>query len=154
MKPGRYKAFVVDKIISENKQGNPQAVVQVEVDLGNGEKQAMNYYGSFKDGALEHTLKALVACGIKGNSPTDPITKGIEVSVVIVEEEDNEGKPRTKVAWINKPFGLGDAIDLGKAKAALSKYDGALAALRAKEPKPKNFADNLPSYDNNEEIPF
>jgi hypothetical protein len=153
MLPGRYKAFVVDKIIGETKNGDPQAVIQFEVEVGDGTKQTMNYYGSFKEKAVEHTIKALAACGIKGNNPADPVTKGTEVSVVVVEDVDLEGNKRMKIAWVNKPMGMGDAMDEMRAKNALSKFEGALAAMRSKT-KIKNFADDIPSYDDDEKIPF
>lgn len=157
MNPGTYKAFVVDKVISQTRAGDPQAVIQVDVEVGNGETRRMNYYGSFKDKAAEFTIKALVACGLRGNSPTDPVTPGTEVSVVVVEDKDLNDKLRLKIAWINKPMSLGEAMEPSRAKASLAKFEGAIAALRNKEPKIKNYApgaDTTPSFDSSEEIPF
>ena len=139
MEAGRFKAFVQDKIISENKQGNPQVVIQLEVEFVDG-KQVMNYYGQLTGGAVEHTLKALVACGIQGYSLLDPITKGTEVSVTVTEEIDQNHKPQFKIAWVNKPFTMGSPMDEGKAKIALKQYEGALAKLRQHNAPVKNYA--------------
>lgn len=152
MKPGRYKAFVVDKLITENSKGNPQVVIQLEVDVDGVEKRTMNYYGQLTDGATEHTLKALVACGITDNDLTAPVTKGKEVSVVVDADTDKDGNPRMKISWINKPMGLGTPMDEIKAKSVLNKYSGMLAKLRASEVP--NLAPKKASGDGNDPIPF
>ncbi len=155
MKPGRYKAIVIDKVITENSKGNPQVVVQVEIEVSNEEKKTMNYYGHLTEKSYEHTLKALVACGIQGNSLLDPITKGIEVSVVVDEDVDQEGKPRLKISWINKPMDLGTPIDEQKGRAALKKFEGTLAKMRQQSSTVKNHAPGAAlGLNDSEPIPF
>lgn len=154
MKTGRFDGTVSDKIISENKSGNPQVVIQVDVDFGAGDIRTMNWFGQLTGGAIDHTLKALVACGIQGNELTAPITKGTKVSVVVDEDSDSEGKTRFKISWINKPMSIGTPMDQTKANATLKKFERALAALRKNEPTIKNYAADIPNYTSDEEIPF
>ena len=139
MEAGKFKGFVIDKIISENSKGNPQVVIQVEVEFSTG-KQLMNYYGQLTEKTVEYTLKALVAAGIQGNSLLDPVTKGTEVSVTVVEEVDQNNKPQFRIAWVNKPFSIGAPMDEGKAKMGLKEYEGVLAKLRMGNAPVKNYA--------------
>jgi hypothetical protein len=159
MKPGKYKAYVLDKIISENKSGNPQVVISLDVEFSDGERHVMNYYGQLSEKAAEYTMNALVACGIQGNSVADPITKGLEVSVTVAEEIGQDGKSRLKIAWINKPSSMGIPMDESKARMALKKFEGQLAALRQNQPttRPlKNYAPKLqePDFSDSEDVPF
>lgn len=148
MKPGKYKALVVSKAVTENSKKALQVVIQLEVDF-DGEKQNMNYYGQLGEKSAEYTLKALVACGIKGNSVVDPITEGAEVSVTINEEMDLNGKPRLKVAFINKPLSLGTPVDETMGRANLKQFEGALAKLRQ-----GGVVVNHAAKYSKEEIPF
>jgi hypothetical protein len=69
--PGTYPAKVISHAISETRGGDPQAAVTFSFDA-NGPK-TMTWYGSFKEGkAREITIKALLACGLKGNNPAGP----------------------------------------------------------------------------------
>lgn len=134
LNPGRYKAIVIDKDVTENSKGNAQVVIRLEIEH-DGTTTQMNYYGQTEGKALEFTLKALVACGIKGNNLFDEVTIGKEVSVTVDQDKNDPSKVR--IAWINKPMGegLGKTFDPAKGRAAFAKFEGALAALRKDEPK-------------------
>lgn len=149
MQTGRFKAIVLEKAVTKNSKDNPQVEIKLDVHFTEFETTSMVYKGQLSDGAIEHTLKALVACGIQGNSVFDPVTAGQEVSVV-VNEEEYEGKTRFKISWINKPLSLGTPIPDVEGRVALKKFEGALAALRQKEGMMlKNHAPQ-----SKDEIPF
>lgn len=129
--PGTYVAKIVSQAISETKAGDPQAVVTFSFD-DNGPK-TISWYGSFKEGkAAEITIKALLACGLKGNNPAGPLEIGKEVSIVIEEEEGQDGKIRARVRWVNSLGAVRNVIPPDAAKAKLAALEGAVMAARAK----------------------
>jgi hypothetical protein len=65
------------------------------------------WWGYFTEDTLEHTIKALRACGWEGDDLTKLDTLGAnEVSLVIEQEPDREGELRDRVRWVNKPATL------------------------------------------------
>ena len=124
MKAGEFKARVLEKIISQNKKGNPQAEVKLDVDFGEGQVKEMIYYGQFTGRAAEFTCKALVFCGLQGNNPVGPITRNTEVNVVVEEEVLENGNKRYKVSWINSPLKLSTPMNEATAKHELSRFEG------------------------------
>lgn len=149
LKTGRFKAIALEKRITENKKGNPQAEIQLEVDFED-EKKIMIYFGQLVGGATDHTLKALLTCGLNSNNILDPIVHGSEVSVVVDVEVSQDGKQRQKISWINKQIAMGAPIDPIKAQASLAKYEGILARLRQQD---QNSSSNPPNLANTD-IPF
>ncbi len=143
IQPGTYKAKLVSHAISETKNGDPQAAITFSFDDGSGQKQ-MTYFGSFKDGAAKHTLKALLVCGLKGNNPAGALEVGREVNIVIDEEEGQDGKVRSKIRWVNALGGIRNVIGSDVAKAKLSALEGAVMAAR----------HDLGIADDDDSIPF
>jgi hypothetical protein len=89
---------------SKNK-GTPQVAVCLEILRGPEAGQRITWMGYFTDNTEERTLKSLRICGFEGadldkfaeQRPTN------EVVIVVEHEEDQNGKLRAKVAWINDP---------------------------------------------------
>lgn len=131
VKSGRYSARVVSHAITETKGGDPQASIRFSFETSDGLKE-LTYFGSFKGGALEHTLKALVASGLKGNNPAGALEIGKTVSIVVEIDKDMNGKDRNVVRWVNQPGGVINKMDDNSAKAKLEQYAGAVMALREK----------------------
>lgn len=145
-KSGRFSAKVTDYGISETKAGDPQAFVTFEVAFPDG-AASMTWYGSFKPGkAQEITFKALQALGLNGkvtdlsNGPeAGPIAVGTEASVVVEEEQRQDGQGTWfRIRWVNRAGG-GSAVqraDAATAKAKLAKLniEGAMAKFRATNP--------------------
>ena len=131
VKPGTYTAKVVSHPINDTKSGAPQVTITFSFDA-DGRAQTMTYFGSLKDGALEHTVKALLVCGLKGNNPAGPLEIGREVSIVVDEKKDLEGKLRTKISWVNALGGVRNVIPADLAQAKLSALEGAVMAARQK----------------------
>lgn len=154
MKVGRYKALVKDKVISENSKGNEQAEILVEVDFGEGVTKPMKYFGQLTGGAIEHTLKALVACGIQSNNIMAAITVDKEISVVIDEEIDDKGERFFKISWINKTIGLSQPINADKGRHVAQKYAQQLGVLLAKEKKQDASFSEPPPFNEGDDLPF
>lgn len=129
VKPGTYLAKVVSHAISETKGGEPQAAITFSFDA-DGRGQTMTYYGSFKEKAREFTIKALLACGLKGNNPAGALEIGKEVSIVVENEEGQDGKTRSKIRWVNQAGGIRNVIPQDLAKSKLAALEGAIMAAR------------------------
>jgi len=129
IEPGRYKGNVAAHSITETKAGDPQATVTFKITV-NGAEEQVTWNGSFKEKAVDFTIKALIACGLQGNNPAGPLTVGKEVSLVIENEVGTDGKERSKVKWVNEPGALKKIIDPSMAKAKLSSLEGAVMLAR------------------------
>lgn len=138
VKSGRYPAKVVSHAITETKGGDPQAAIRFGFETSDGPKE-LTFFGSFKGGALEHTLKALVASGLKGNNPAGPLEIGKDVSIVVEINKDINGNDRNVVRWVNQPGGVTNKMDDMSAKAKLEQYTGAVMALREKVNAPPSL---------------
>jgi len=138
VKPGTYKATLLNHAISETKNGNPQAVVTFSFEA-EGQPQSVTWYGSFSEKALPHTLKALLVCGLKGNNPAGPLEIGKEVSIVIeVQKDEQSGKERNAVRWVNALNSIRNVIPADAALARLSQLEGAVMQARQNLNIPKN----------------
>lgn len=128
IKPGTYKATVLTHAISETKDGLPQAAVTFSFDA-DGPK-TLTWYGSFKEKSIKFTVKALIACGLKGNNPSGQLEIGKEVSIVINDEVGRDGKIRSRVQWVNSIGGIRNVIPQEQAKVRLATLEGAVMAAR------------------------
>ena len=128
---GRFKAVVVEHGITETKSKDPQAAIRFGFDTKDGYRE-LNWFGSFKGGALEHTLKALVVCGLEGTNPAGPLEIGKEVSITVEIDKNPEGKDRNIIRWVNSFSGIGKKIDGLTATAKLDQYSSAVMALKEK----------------------
>lgn len=142
VKPGTYVATVLNHAITETKAGNPQAAVSFSFSDADGSHQ-ITWYGSFSEKAMPHTVKGLLACGLKGNNPAGELEIGKEVSIVIEHDTDDDGKVRNKVRWVNSIGGFQRAVAPDLAKSKLANLEGAVMLARQK----LGLVDN-------DEIPF
>lgn len=147
LKPGTYPGKVLEHAITETKDHNPQAVVKFQV----ADRQLI-WFGSFKDTVVEHTIKGLVACGLKGNNPGGQLEIGKEVSLV-VDVEERDGKTRNRIRWVNNA-GIANKVSPQEAMAKLERFAGAVAAYKningITDTKPKNHApgaDEAPPWE-------
>jgi hypothetical protein len=132
VKPGRYKAVIVEHGITETKNKDPQAAIRFGIETKEHGYRELVWFGSFKQLALEHTLKALVVCGLDGTNPAGPLEIGKEVSITVEIDKNHEGKERNVVRWINSLGGVGKKIDGLTATAKLDQYSSAVMALKEK----------------------
>jgi hypothetical protein len=134
VKDGTYSAKVESHAITETKAGDPQATVTFSFEA-EGKHRKITWFGSFKDKAQPHTIKGLIACGLKGNNPGGPLQIGKEVSIVIETHADDKGREVNKVRWVNEPGGVRNVIDSKVALAKLSMLEGAVMKARQETPK-------------------
>jgi hypothetical protein len=131
IKEGTYIAKVLTHAISETQKGDPQAVVTFSFQTDDGPHN-LNWYGSFSEKAMPHTVKALVVCGLKGNNPAGELEIGKEVQIVIENEADDKGVLRSKIRWVNQVGGGVKKMAPELARAKLSALEGAVMAARQK----------------------
>lgn len=118
MENGIYRARALGALLGETKGKNIQVGVEFEF-LDHPVR--MTYFGSFSDAAMPITLKALRTAGWQGDDLADLSSIGgenaPEVSLV-VENEEYEGKWRSKIKWVNAAGGVAMASPLAAEKAA------------------------------------
>lgn len=131
IQPGTYIAKVVSHAISETKGGDPQAAITFSFTEAGKIQHSLTYFGSFKEKARPFTIKALLACGLKGNNPAGPLEIGKEVSIVVENEEGQDGKIRAKIRWVNQLGGVKNVINPDAALAKLAALEGAVFAARS-----------------------
>lgn len=144
VKPGIYRATILNHAISETRGGNPQAAVTFSFEA-DGKSHNMTWFGSFKEGkAQEITIKALLACGLKGNNPAGELDIGKEVSITVEHETGDDGKTRAKIRWVNALGGVKNVMPQDLAKSKLDALQGAVLKART----------DLGVPDTTDEIPF
>ena len=108
----------------------------------------LTYFGSFKEKAAEHTIKALVVCGLQGANPAGPLEIGKEVSIVVELDKDLEGNDRNVIRWVNKLGGIINPMENAEAKSKLEKFAGLVMATK------QALGADEPLFDDSEPIPF
>ncbi len=158
---GRYKAKAQTWGLGETSSGKEQVAVLFELKA---EEPAINglritWYGYFTEATLETTIKALRACGWRGNDllELEEANCGVdtnEVELVVENEQeldaqgqpavDQSGQPvmRPKVRWVNTLGGLALRTPLqgDKAKAFAARMKASILALEQGKPKPAGQA--------------
>jgi hypothetical protein len=132
IKPGKYHAKLKDYWIGKTSAGLPQAELTFEFEA-DGEVREMMWFGSFKEKARPHTIKALLHCGLQSNDLSaladgpdgGALEIGKEVAITIAKEIDDRGNPRLRINWIN-PIGGAAFRD----KMHRAELGGALASLK------------------------
>jgi len=96
---------------SKNK-GTKQVVLNMEIVEGDYAGSRLAWFGYFTQDSADRTIEALRLVGFKGDDlATLPTQKlGQRVSIV-VEEEEYDGKVRSKIAWINRLGGGGMKLE-------------------------------------------
>lgn len=102
--PGKYDAVATEYQWGTSTNGKTQVAVCFQILEGPQSGQYITWYGYFTGKAEKITLKALRACGWKGDDLMQLGELDQRVSIVI-ENEEHEGKTHAKVQWVNAPGG-------------------------------------------------
>lgn len=114
---GTYPAVVVPIVSQETGQElvcqfgysgvkeTPQVGVCFEILSGPYAGERRSWIGYLTDKATDRTLQSLRICGFKGDDidTFNDQRPNQEVHIVIEHEEDDKGKLREKIAWVNDP---------------------------------------------------
>ncbi|HZL99005.1 MAG TPA: hypothetical protein VFD43_02035 [Planctomycetota bacterium] len=107
--PGTYRAKVgsIDDVqFGFTEKGNEQVAVAFTLLVEPYVNAQITWFGYFTDKTVETTLKALRNCGWQTDDLND--LTGVdarEVDLVIESEEDQQGRLRARVRWVNQVGG-------------------------------------------------
>jgi hypothetical protein len=141
--PGTYRARPVALILAESKAGNPYVQGQFEpVDMPG---TVLYWNGNLvSDKQKNITFKTLRLLGFRGDDLT-AITYNKEGEVlIVVENEEYNGKQHSRVQWVNSTQGkkVESTLDPAKAAAFAAKMRGAILAFDQKNKTQEEPQDN------------
>lgn len=142
---GTYKAKAKEWGLGYSQVGNEQIAVLFEITQGEHAGKTYTWYGHFTEKTLERTLDSLRHCGWDSDSLAELDNLGAnEVEIVLEEENDQEGKQRTRVRWVNRSsrLALREQLGQGDVQAFAAKMRGKTIAHKRTYGKP---AANPPS---------
>lgn len=145
---GIYRAKTLTAALGETKSGKEQMAIDFGLVDGPSAGQRITWYGGFmSDKAVEYTVKALRACGWKGDdlSAVGELAEEVEI---VVQHEDYEGQMRAKVKYVNPLGGAArNAMAADKAKAFAARMKARIAQVgkaapsQREEPPPHSDSD-------------
>lgn len=108
--PGSYPAKLVDWAITQTKAGEPQVVCMFQY-VQDGKPLSLNWFGSFKEKAVQRTLDTIKLLGLKGTDLSiladgcqgKGLELGKQVEIVVEIKPDMTGKIRAGISWVNDP---------------------------------------------------
>lgn len=132
IEPGSYVAIAKEFDFGETKNGNAFIKVEFEICDGPEEGRNISWFGYFTKATAERTLESLRYCGWSGDKITPEMPGlGSTKCMLSVDEEEYDGKVRTRVQWVNQLYRKGSR----PLESRLD--DGGLAKLNA------NLGDHL-----------
>lgn len=99
---GRYRARAVDAVLGIADTGTKQVAVLFELLDMPG--QSIPWYGYFTEKTEDRTLESLMHAGWHGDDLSNLMCDGLgesEVSLVVEQEQDQQGEWRPRVKWVN-----------------------------------------------------
>ena len=149
---GIYRAKAISHVLGESKnKGTPQSQVAFELSQEGYEGQRIDWLGYYTEKTEDRTLESLRIAGWTGDDLSAAELPGLgstEVDLVI-ENEEWEGKTRSKVQWVNKPGG----IALGKPMDDVARKTFA-ARMRAKIATQGKLVGQRTAKVDDSDIPF
>jgi hypothetical protein len=103
---GTYPAVATEHQWGTSKNGHEQVAICFQIVDGPQSGQFATWNGYFSGKAEKITMKALRACGWKGDDLMNLGELNQRVSIAIEHETSDEGKTYHKVQWVNAPGGL------------------------------------------------
>lgn len=140
----RYRARAIEGDYGKAGTGTEQ--VAILFDLENGER--LTWYGFLSDKSIDRTLEALKACGVQDLETLAGL--GSQEVEVEVEDDEWDGKPRRRVAFVNA-LGSGairmkEKLPEGARKAFAASMKGKWLAMgggqKPPEPEPETVSDD------------
>jgi hypothetical protein len=124
-----------------SKTGKEQIAVLFEVTQGEEQGYHFTWYGFFTPETTDRTLESMRHCGWESDSLEHIDTLGNNEVELVLEEEEYEGKVRTRVRWVNRPARLvvGEQMSPERLKAFAAKMRGKAVASKQKygaQPQP------------------
>lgn len=138
--PGKYRAKALTAELGFAKSGNEQVLVSFQItEPGPHQNHEIAWYGTVTENTAKRVIESLLLTGWDGVDYEYFTGLGTnEVSLVIEEEIDNQGKPRVRVKWINKIGGasLTNQMDRAQRTTFAARMRGVVAEVRGQNAKP------------------
>lgn len=123
---GIFRARAVEGQFGYTNGGKEQVAVTFLLEGG----QRLTWYGYFTEKTEERTFESLRYCGWEGTDLSD--LTGIDRNEVelVVEEEEYDGKVKSKVQWVNRPSSpvMARPMDKAQVKSFAERMKGKLLA--------------------------
>lgn len=144
---GKYKARGVKGELGLTSTGKEQVGVELALTGDGYVGTSLTWYGYFTDAALPFTIKTLRTLGWQGSDLAD--LSGIDANEVelVVENEEYEGKNRTRVKFINAIGGLSmkEPLPADRAKAFAAAMKGKILGVEQANGQRPQAAKSKPS---------
>lgn len=139
---GAFRAIARDFVLGKSSTGKEEISVLFEiVEDGTNKGKRITWYGYFTEGTIDRTLESCENAGWDGNSP-DFQGIGSKECVIVIEDEEYQGKINAKVKWVNAG-GRGlkkDAVLAGSDLIAFqSNLKAAILARKKREAEPDDM---------------
>lgn len=131
---GTYPAIAIPEqsALGEASTGTPCVEVMFQIQgPADYYGQTIVWYGYLSEGAMKSTVKGLRACGWQGDNLEDLSTVGANQVELVIENEEYDGKTRSKVRWVNQPGGNRVLLDPSKKKSIAAQLRGQIRAIDA-----------------------
>lgn len=145
---GTYRAKALEGDMGRASTGTEQVAVLIELETGD----RLTWYGYFSDAAAERTIESLLAMGVTDLETLAGL--GSQHFEVVVDDEEYQGKTRTKVKFINRLGGgvaMKSRMNEAERKSFAHRYRGKFLSMQraagttpADAPSPPAGDDDIP----------
>lgn len=144
---GTHKARAVSWALGGG-QGKEQIAIMFEILEGMLQGKSITAYLSFSDAAVDYTMEKMRNCGWDSDSLAELDSLGNNEVQIVVEDEQWQGKTRSKVKFVNKAnrLTLKDAMDERAVQTFAARMRGKAVASKQKhgpQPAPKPRAQSV-----------
>lgn len=99
---GNHRARAKEWALGVSSTGKEQIGVMFELVGGEHAGKHITWFGYFTDGAVDRTLESLRHCGWDSDNLADLDSLGANEVDLVVDDEEYEGKWRSRVKWVNR----------------------------------------------------
>lgn len=99
---GTHRAHAKEWQLGMSSTGKEQIGVMFQIIGGEHDGKHITWFGYFTDGALDRTLESLRHCGWDSDSLAELDNLGANEVELVCEDEEYEGRWRTRVKWVNR----------------------------------------------------
>jgi len=130
---GTWKARAVDAQLG-GEGGKEQIAVMFQFTEGAHQGKHITWFGHFTEKTVDRTIESLRHCGWNSDSLADLSGLGDEEVLLVVEDEEYEGKWRSRVRWVNRQskLALKNPMDASQVAAFAARLRGKTVASKQK----------------------
>jgi len=131
---GTHKARAKEWALGISSTNKEQIAVMFEFVGGEHDGKHITWFGYFTDGTVDRTLESLRHCGWESDSLAELDTLGNCEVELVIEDEEYEGKWRSKVKWVNRvaKLALKEQMNAAQVAAFAARMRGKTVASKKK----------------------